>query len=127
MRITILKAKIHQACVTNAHIDYDGSCAIDENLLNTVGINEYERIEIYNISNGERFTTYAIRAEKNSNTISINGAAARKAVVGDSIIICAYAEIEAQEVKDFKPICAYLDSKNNILRTRNAIPVQMAG
>ena len=92
----MLKAKLHQARVTHAVLDYEGSCAIDGNLLDMAGIREFEQIQIYNIKNGERFTTYAIRGEEGSGIISVNGAAAHKAGVADSIIICAYASYTDQ-------------------------------
>src|SRR5690606_14041605 len=91
MQCTMLKAKLHQARVTHAELEYEGSCAIDGELLDLSGILEYEQIQIYNIDNGERFTTYAIRGEEGSKMISVNGAAAHKAQPGDRIIICAYA------------------------------------
>ena len=89
MYCTMLKAKLHRATVTHSELEYEGSCAIDGKLLEASGIREYEQIEIYNITNGERFTTYAIRAEDHSGIISINGAAAHKANPGDMVIICA--------------------------------------
>ncbi len=126
MEITVLKAKLHQACVTHSEIEYDGSCAIDGNLLDKSGIHEYEQIEIYNITNGERFTTYAIRAEDNSRIISVNGAAAHKANPGDRVIICAYGRINENEISQFKPKLVYLDQDNNITRIKDHIPVQAA-
>ncbi len=126
MQTFMLKAKLHKACVTHAVLQYEGSCAIDGNLLDFSGIREYEQIQIYNIANGERFTTYAIRAEEGSNIISINGAAAHKAAVGDRIIVCAYAEYSAAELINFKPKLVYMDENNNIIRSSNAIPVQVA-
>jgi aspartate 1-decarboxylase len=126
MHITLLKAKLHHARVTNAELEYEGSCAIDEVLLDTAGIREYEQIQVYNLDNGERFITYAIRAEAGSGTISINGAAARKASPGDRVIICTYAGLTPQEAAAFKPTLVYLDSHNRITHTRNAIPVQVA-
>jgi aspartate 1-decarboxylase len=92
MQCTMLKAKLHRAVVTHAEVDYEGSCAIDGNLLDLSGILEYEQIQIYNVTNGERFTTYAIRAEAGSRMISVNGAAAHKAQPNDKVIICAYAD-----------------------------------
>src|SRR3546814_18442068 len=89
MQLTLLKAKIHRATITHAELHYEGSCAIDGRLLDISGIREYERIEIYNINNGERFATYAIRAEEGSGIISVNGAAAHRAPPGDLVIICA--------------------------------------
>ncbi len=126
MEITVLKAKLHQACVTHAELEYDGSCAIDGVLLDKAGIHEYEQIDIYNISNGERFTTYAIRAEENSRIISVNGAAAHKAGSGDRIIICAYGRINENEISTFKPILVYLNADNDIIRIKDHIPVQAA-
>jgi len=126
MLLTLLKAKLHRACVTHAELDYEGSCAIDSDLLQLSGIHEYEQIAIYNVTNGERFTTYAIRAEAGSKIISINGAAAHKANVGDRIIICAYGELTAGEAQVHKPQLVYLDELNNVTGTRNTIPVQAA-
>lgn len=126
MQLTVLKAKLHQACVTHAELDYDGSCAIDGHLLETAGIHEYEQIQIYNIDNGERFTTYAIRAEDHSRVISVNGAAAHKAKPGDRVIICAYGSIEAEQIRSHKPTLVYLDEENHIRRISQAIPVQAA-
>lgn len=126
MQLTILKAKLHQACVTHAELEYDGSCAIDSDLLDRSGIHEFEQIQIYNITNGERFTTYAIRAEAGSGIISSNGAAAHKAKPGDRVIICSYGVVEEAEAKDYKPVLIYLDEQNNIRRVQDEIPVQAA-
>jgi len=122
----MLKAKLHRACVTHSELDYEGSCAIDGDLLDFSGIREYEQIQIYNLSNGERFTTYAIRAEAGSKIISVNGAAAHKAAVGDRVIICAYCAYTEQELINYKPRLVYLDENNTITRSSNAIPVQAA-
>ena len=126
MQVTVLKAKLHQACVTHAELEYDGSCAIDAELLDRSGIREYEQIQIYNISNGERFTTYAIRAEAGSKIISANGAAAHKASPGDRVIICAYVGLDEKELANYKPTLLYLDEHNNITRIKDNIPVQAA-
>lgn len=126
MQLTLLKTKLHRACVTHSELEYEGSCAIDSNLLEAAGIHEYEQIQIYNVANGERFTTYAIRAEAGSKIISVNGAAAHKASPGDRIIICAYSVLDEKEVADFKPTLVYLNEKNDIINTSNAIPVQAA-
>jgi len=126
MQLTLLKTKLHRACVTHSELEYEGSCAIDSNLLEAAGIHEYEQIQIYNVANGERFTTYAIRAEAGSNIISINGAAAHKASPGDRIIICAYTGMDEKEVATFKPTLVYLDENNDIMNKRHAIPVQAA-
>jgi aspartate 1-decarboxylase len=126
MQLTLLKTKLHRACVTHSELEYEGSCAIDANLLDAAGIHEYEQIQIYNVANGERFTTYAIRAEAGSNIISVNGAAAHKASPGDRIIICAYTVLDEKEVANFKPTLVYLDEHNDITHMRHSIPVQAA-
>ncbi len=122
----MMKSKLHRVHVTHAELDYEGSVAVDGKLLDAADIREYERVEIYNLRNGERFSTYAIRAEAGSGIISINGAAAHKAEPGDIVIICAYAEYEERELLTFKPRLVYVDANNRITHTRNAIPVQVA-
>lgn len=126
MNTVMLKGKLHRVTVTHSELEYEGSCAIDGHLLETAGIREYEQIEIYNVTNGERFTTYAILAEDNSGVISVNGAAAHKANPGDIIIICAYVGLSQQELVSFKPKLVYVDDKNQITHTRHTIPVQVA-
>jgi aspartate 1-decarboxylase len=126
MQVTLLKSKLHHARVTHSELEYEGSCAIDSALLKAAGIREYEQIHIYNLANGERFVTYAIRAEQGSGIISINGAAAHKAAPGDRIIICTYAVLSEQEAAGFQPTLVYLDADNRITRQRNEIPVQVA-
>lgn len=126
MQHMMLKTKLHRARVTHAELEYEGSCAIDGDLLDAAGIHEYEQIHIYNINNGERFTTYAIRAEAGSGIISINGAAARKASVNDLVIICAYVGVEQQALTEFKPTLIYVDGDNNIVRRSNKTPLQVA-
>jgi len=122
----MLKAKLHQARVTHSELEYEGSCAIDGELLDLTGILEYEQIQIYNVDNGERFTTYAIRAEEGSKMISVNGAAAHKANPGDRVIICAYASYSSAELINFTPRLVYLADGNVVKGTSNAIPVQVA-
>lgn len=126
MNTIMLKGKLHRVTVTHSELEYEGSCAIDGHLLKTAGIREYEQIEIYNVTNGERFTTYAILAEEHSGIISVNGAAAHKADPNDIIIICAYVGLNQQELVSFKPKLVYVDSQNQITQTRNTIPVQVA-
>lgn len=126
MQITMLQAKLHRAHVTHSELEYEGSCAIDGHLLDTAGMREYQQIEIYNITNGERFTTYAIRAQDHSGIISVNGAAAHKANPGDVIIICTYIQLDQHELARFKPTLVYVDRDNRITHTRNTIPVQVA-
>jgi len=108
MRRILLRAKLHRVTVTHSELDYEGSVAIDARLMEAAEIREYERIEVYNIRNGERFATYAIRAEAGSGIISVNGAAAHKADPGDIIIICAYGEFEESEVVKHKPRLVYV-------------------
>lgn len=126
MQLVMLKSKIHRARVTRVERDYEGSCAIDGRLLDAAGIREYEQIQIYNITNGDRFTTYAIRAADGSGIISVNGAAAHRATPDDRIIICAYAQLDEQELERFKPRLVYVNAENEIVRTAGHIPVQVA-
>jgi aspartate 1-decarboxylase len=126
MQRTMLKAKLHRVTTTHAELNYEGSCAIDENLLDAADIREFEQIDIYNIANGERFTTYAIRAQRGSGTISINGAAARKASPGDLLIIASFASYSELELQKYHPKLVYVDAKNHIVDKRGTIPVQAA-
>ncbi len=126
MEITLLKSKLHRACVTHSEIDYEGSCAIDGELLKLANIREYEQIDIYNVTNGERFTTYAIRAEAGSKIISVNGAAAHKANPGDRVIICTYARFNEQSADLHKPSLVYLDENNNVKELKDKIAEQAA-
>jgi len=126
MELTLLRAKLHKVHVTHAELEYEGSCAIDSDLLDASGILENEQIHIYNVDNGERFTTYAIRAESGSGIISINGAAAHKAEPGHRVIICAYARMSEKEAKTFEPKLVYVDADNHIKRIAGTIPVQLA-
>jgi aspartate 1-decarboxylase len=126
MQSTMLKAKLHRARVTHSELEYEGSCAIDGLLLDRSGIREYEQIQIYNVNNGDRFTTYAIRAQDGSGTISVNGAAARRAAVGDILIICAYVGLSQSELVNYHPNLVYLNEQNQIARVGHAIPVQAA-
>ena len=124
MQTTLLKAKLHRARVTHSELEYEGSCAIDGDLLDKAGIREYEQIHIYNVNNGARFITYAIRAEEGSGIVSINGAAARHAAVNDIVILCAYVILDQSELLGYQPTLIYVDSQNKIVRTGHAIPVQ---
>ncbi|MFH1626322.1 MAG: aspartate 1-decarboxylase [Pseudomonadota bacterium] len=108
----MLKSKIHRVRVTDANLDYEGSITIDGVLMEDAGIIPYEAVHIYNISNGERFETYALEGERNSGTICLNGAAARRANVGDLIIIANYASFEEEEAKDHKPTIILVDFNN---------------
>ena len=120
---TFLQAKLHRVRVTQAILDYEGSCGIDAGLLEIAGLREYLYIELYNVSNGERFTTYIIKAPKGSGEISLNGAAARKASVGDLLIICAYSSYSDAELENYKPVVVLVDDQNQVkqvLRERAA-------
>lgn len=126
MHVTMLKGKLHMARVTQAELWYDGSCAIDSDLVKLAGLREFEQIDIYNVDNGERFTTYVILAEAGSKTISMNGAAARRVQVGDRVIIAAYGQFSEAEAASYRPKLVYLHDKNQVERTSNTIPVQVA-
>ena len=114
MFIEVLKSKIHRVTVKEANLDYIGSITIDEDLMDAVNLIENERVDIYNITNGERFSTYAIKGERGSGIIGINGAAAHKAGVGDLIIIASYASMDFEEAKTFTPSVVF--PKDNKLR-----------
>jgi len=122
----MLKSKLHRVTVTHAELHYEGSCAIDEDLLEAANIREYEQIDIWNVNNGERFTTYAIRAERGTGTISVNGSAARKAAPGDLLIIASFASYNELELNKYEPELIYADAQNRIARRGHQIPVQAA-
>jgi aspartate 1-decarboxylase len=126
MQRTMLKSKLHRVHVTHSELHYEGSCAIDENLLEAANISEYEQIHLYNVTNGERFSTYAILAQRGSGIISVNGAAAHKAAPGDIMIIASYANYSEIELQEFSPQLVYVDNNNRIQSQRNAIPAQAA-
>lgn len=116
MEITMLKGKIHRATVMEAKLDYVGSITVDEELLEASGIFEYEKVQIVDINNGNRFETYTIAGERGSGLICLNGAAARCVSMGDKIIIMAYAQMKPDEVKEFPPKVVFVDDKNKISR-----------
>jgi len=126
MQRIMLKAKLHRVRVTHSELHYEGSCAIDDDLLDAADIREYQQIDIYNVSNGERFTTYAIRAQRGSGIISVNGAAAHKANPDDILIIASYAMYSELELQKFHPQLVYVDERNCIVAKRDEIPVQAA-
>jgi aspartate 1-decarboxylase len=121
MMRTMLKGKIHRAKVTGAELHYEGSITIDETLLEATGLMEYEQVHIYNIDNGERFTTYAIRGERDSGVICLNGAAARKVSKGDLVIIAHYGEFDEKELAGFSPSLVYVDGKNRITKVKRKV------
>jgi aspartate 1-decarboxylase len=121
---TLLKSKIHRATVTHCELHYEGSCAIDENLLEAANILEHEQVHLWNIDNGERFTTYAIRGARGSGMISINGSAARRAAVGDLVIIASFAQVAEHQAAAFQPQLVFVDAHNRMTGTRHEVPVQ---
>ena len=113
--LTLLKGKLHRVRVTAVELEYEGSCAIDSDLLAAAGIHPYEQIHIYDVNNGDRFSTYAISASAGSGIISVNGAAARRVSLGDVLIIAAYAQVTADTVAGFRPQLVYVDEHNRII------------
>lgn len=122
----MLQGKLHRVTVTQADLHYEGSCAIDQDFMDAAGILEYEAIDIYNVDNGERFSTYAIAGERGSKIISVNGAAARRAAVGDKLIICSYVNMSDDDARHHQPKVAYFDGDNIMSRVAKAVPVQVA-
>ena len=114
MQRIMLRAKIHRATVTQCDLNYEGSCGIDQDLLEAADIREFEKVELYNINNGERFSTYAIVGKRGSGEISLNGAAARLAQLGDLLIICTYAPMSDAEVAENQPKIVFVNDKNRI-------------
>ena len=121
---TLLKSKIHRVAVTQCELHYEGSCAMDEDLLDAANIAENEQVHIWNINNGERFITYAIRGERGTGMISVNGSAARRASVGDLIIIAAFAQVHEDQVASHEPQLVFVDSNNRQTELRQQVPVQ---
>ncbi|KNE75933.1 Aspartate 1-decarboxylase [Candidatus Burkholderia crenata] len=125
MQRTLLKSKIHRATVTHCELHYEGSCAIDEDLLEAANLVENEQIDIWNVNNGERLTTYAIKGQRGSGMISLNGSAARRAQLGDLVIIAAFTLVDEAELKaGWKPDLVFVDEKNRIKGNRDHVPTQ---
>jgi aspartate 1-decarboxylase len=122
---TLLKSKIHRVAVTQCELHYEGSCAIDENLLEAANIAENEQIHIWNINNGERFITYAIRGERGTGMISVNGSAARRASAGDLIIIAAFAQVHEDNVTAHQPKLVFVNEKNQQTALSMSVPLQL--
>jgi len=112
MNVTLLKAKIHRATVTGADIDYEGSISVDCNLLKVANLREFERVDIYNCNNGERFSTYIILGEPGQ--VALNGAAARKVLPGDEVIIASYAQMSEEEAETFQPTVVMVNRDNSV-------------
>jgi aspartate 1-decarboxylase len=121
---TLLKSKIHRVAVTQCELHYEGSCAIDEDLLDAANIAENEQIHIWNINNGERFITYAIKGQRGSGMISVNGSAARRASAGDLIIIAAFAQVHEDQVATHQPQLVFVDADNRQTELRHKVPTQ---
>ncbi|WP_287878670.1 aspartate 1-decarboxylase [Aquitalea sp.] len=126
MQRIMLKSKLHRVTTTHAELHYIGSCAIDENLLEAADIREYEEVQIWNVNNGERFATYAIKAERGSGVISVNGSAARRAAPGDLLIIASFAQYEDVELANHQPKLVFVDENNQMTALDNKTPTQPA-
>ena len=124
MKKTLLKSKLHRISVTQVELDYEGSCAVDKDFLQSAGMQEYEKIDVYNVTNGNRFSTYLILAEAGSKTLSVNGAAAHKVSIDDVVIICTYGSYDEKEANLHQPTLVYFDNENNIINVKNKIPEQ---
>ena len=122
---TMLKSKIHRVKTTQCELHYEGSCAIDEDLLDAANIAENEQVHIWNVDNGERFVTYAIRGQRGSGMISVNGSAARRACVGDLLIIAAFAQVHDQDVTKHQPKLVFVDEHNRQVDLRHKVAIQM--
>jgi aspartate 1-decarboxylase len=116
MNLTLLKCKLHRATVTHTELHYEGSCGIDSRLLEAAGLREFEQVHIWNVTNGNRLVTYAIRAPHDSGIISLNGSAAHQANPGDLVIIAAFSQMDTTEADSFRPTLVYLDQHNRIHR-----------
>jgi aspartate 1-decarboxylase len=126
MQRNMLKSKLHRVTTTHAELHYIGSCAIDENLLEAADIREYEEVQIWNVNNGERFATYAIKAERGSGVISVNGSAARRAAPGDLLIIASFAQYEDAELANHQPKLVFVDERNQMTALDSKTPTQPA-
>jgi aspartate 1-decarboxylase len=122
---TLLKSKIHRVKTTHAELHYEGSCAIDEDLLDASGIVENEQIHIWNIDNGERFVTYAIKGQRGTGMISVNGSAARRVAVGDLLIIAAFAQVHEDQIAAHKPKLVFVNDQNQQVELRDKVATQM--
>ena len=118
MLLEFLYSKIHRATVTDANLNYVGSITIDEELLNAANMKEWQKVEILDVNNGERFQTYIIKGKAGSGDICLHGAAARKVQPGDKVIIVTYGQFEEKELKDFKPTVVIVDDDNKIVETK---------
>jgi len=122
---TLLKSKIHRVRATHCDLHYEGSCAIDEDLLDAAGIVENEQVHIWNVDSGQRFVTYAIKGQRGSGMVSVNGSAARRASVGDLLIIAAFAQVSEEELATHQPRLVFVDEKNRQVSLTHRVPTQM--
>jgi len=122
---TLLKSKIHRVRATHCDLHYEGSCAIDEDLLDAAGIVENEQVHIWNVDSGQRFVTYAIKGQRGSCMVSVNGSAARRACVGDLLIIAAFAQVSEEELATHQPRLVFVDEKNRQVSLTHRVPTQM--
>lgn len=118
MKRTMLKAKLHRARVTETMIDYEGSLALDEELMRAADLRAFEKVDVYNISNGERFSTYLIKKDKGSGTVGVYGAAAHKARIGDLLIVASYVVLDEEEIDFFMPKILILNGDNKIIEVK---------
>ncbi len=127
MMRTMLKCKIHRATVTDAVLHYEGSITVDKDLMDAAGLVEYEQVHIWNVDNGNRFSTYVIDGERGSGVICLNGAAARQVSKGDLVIIAAFAAYDEKELAGFQPTLVYVDGKNRITNVKRKIESESQG
>lgn len=124
MQRIMLKAKLHRVTVTEADFEYEGSCAVDPNLMEAAGLLPFEKVEIWNLTNGERFETYLIDGERGTGQICVNGAAARKASPGDLVIMAVFCVLDEKELETHEPVVVLVDRENNIKEViRHQLPV----
>ncbi len=121
----MLKSKIHRVRITGAELHYEGSLSLDVSLMETAQLLPYEKIEVYNVSTGSRFSTYVIPAPRYSGEVRLNGAAARLGAVGDTIIIASYGLFDEEELKDFKPVLVYVDEQNRVREVRREVTEEL--
>ncbi|MCC7099099.1 MAG: aspartate 1-decarboxylase [Rubrivivax sp.] len=122
---TLLKSKIHRVRATHCELHYEGSCAIDEDLLDAAGIVENEQVHVWNVDSGQRFVTYAIKGQRGSGMVSVNGSAARRACVGDLLIIAAFAQVSEEELATHQPRLVFVDERNRQVSLSHKVPTQM--
>ncbi|MFP4500101.1 MAG: aspartate 1-decarboxylase [Candidatus Hydrogenedentota bacterium] len=126
MMVTMFKSKVHRATITQADLNYEGSLTLDPDLLEAAGINVYEQVQVLNINTGDRFSTYTILGERGSGVVCLNGAAARLGQPGDLVIVLTYAQVEAEEAKDWEPRVVLVDAENRISKVSGRLPQEVS-